>query len=95
MVGVRRSTATTNSKMEFFKLEETGAGDVKEILTSAWARKEDSGEGAGSEGSGSKGGGRAGTGSWSEDEIPLKGVRAKKEVKGGTRGDTGGALSPV
>lgn len=81
--------------MQFYKLEERGAG-VKEIITSAWASKEDLGEGGASRGSGSgSGSGRRATISWSEDEIPLKSIRVKNEVEVDTRSDTGGALSPV
>lgn len=107
MVGVRRSTANS---IEFYKLKERGGGGggVKDIISSAWASKEDlaherngsvgSGCGRGS-GSGS-GSGRGmgvglGTVTWSEDEIPLKGIRVKNVVEVDTRDDSGGALSPV
>lgn len=81
MVGVKRPTNT-----DFYCLKERGAG-VKEIITSAWASKEDLVAAEGSQGT------RAGT-SWS-DEIPLKGIHVKNEVEVDTRSDTGGALSPV
>lgn len=91
MVGVGKSATSTNTtaNTHFYKLKERGAG-VKEIITSAWASKEDLG---GSQGSGSAG--RRATISWSEDEIPLKSIRVKNEVEVDTREDTGGALSPV
>ena len=99
MVGVRRSTANS---LEFYKLKERGAGGggggvVKEIITSAWTSKEDlAQERNGSVGSGSGRGMGAGTmASWSEDEIPLKGIRVKNVVEVNTRDDSGGALSPV
>lgn len=85
MVGVRRPTNT-----EFYRLKERGGG-VKEIITSAWASKENLGE-RGSEGSGN-GRGRAGTSC--SDEIPLKSIRVKNEIEVDTRSDSGGALSPV
>ncbi len=98
--------------MEFYKLKERGGGGgggaaVKEIMTSssAWGSKEDLAaavderRGRGSdEGSGS---GRAATISWSEDEIPLKGITGRAAGKNAVRvatredGDGGGALSPV
>lgn len=99
MVGVRRSTANS---LEFYKLKERGAGRggggvVKEIITSAWASKEDLAQDRNaSVGSGSGRGMGAGTmPSWSEDEIPLKGIRVKNVVEVNTRDDSGGALSPV
>ncbi len=100
--------------MEFYKLKERGGGTaaVKEIMTSssAWGSKEDLAvddnderRGRGSdEGSASRSGcGRAATISWSEDEIPLKGITSRVAGKNAVRvdtredGDGGGALSPV
>ena len=81
MLGVRRPSNT-----EFYRLKERGSG-VTEIITSAWASREDLGLGA------SEASARAGT-SWS-DEIPLKGIRVKNEVEVDTSSDTGRVLSPV
>ncbi|CAD6589656.1 MAG: hypothetical protein ASARMPREDX12_003920 [Alectoria sarmentosa] len=85
MVGLRRPSNT-----EFYRLKERGGG-ITEIISSAWASREELGLGA-SEASASVSA-RAGT-SWS-DEIPLKGIRVKNEVEVDTSSDTGGVLSPV
>lgn len=83
MVGVRKPAHATST--EFYALRphapgKAGAGGgVTETAESRWASKEDLSE-------------RAGT-SWSEDEVPLKGVGSGVVVA--TRSDSGGALSPV
>ncbi|KAL9071785.1 MAG: hypothetical protein Q9161_004049 [Pseudevernia consocians] len=85
--------------MPFYPLKEkTPAGAaVKEIVTSAWASKEDLAEEERRDsGSGSGRATTTTTTSWSEDEVPLKGIRVKNVVEVATREDvTGGSLSPV
>ena len=85
--------------MPFYSLKEkTPAGAaVKEIVTSAWASKEDLAEEERRDsGSGSGRAATTTTTSWSEDEVPLKGIRVKNVVEVATREDvTGGSLSPV
>ena len=68
-----------------YSLEEQGGG-INEVITSAWASKDDLG-GGGSEGSGS---------TRDDDEIPLDRIRVMNEVEVDTRevDDGGGTLSP-